>query len=81
MEQKTKVRIKWRDARLFTGTYSEEDCMEHKMCLFDSLGYLVSRDEVATVIAGELSDEGNYRNITLIPTGSIVSIKELTFAV
>ena len=58
-----------------------EDCKKHEMCRFNSLGYLISRDEITTVIAGELSDEGDYRNITLIPTGSIILIEKLVIAV
>ncbi len=71
------VMVKWHDARFFPGTYTEDVCRQHKMCLFDSLGYLVSKDNTTTVIAGEYNDEGEYRDITLIPTGSIISVKRL----
>ena len=71
------IKIKWYDARFFSGTYTEEDCRQHKMCLFDSLGYLISKDKITTIIAAECNDEGEYRDITLIPTGSIISIEKL----
>lgn len=48
------------------------------MALFESLGYLVSRDKTTTIIAGEYNDECQYRDITLIPSGSIISIRKLT---
>ena len=41
------------------------------------MGYLIAKDNITTIIAAERNDEGEYRDITLIPTGSIVSIKEL----
>ena len=69
--------IKWYDARFYTGTYMKKECKKHKMCLFESLGYVVYEDKITTCIAAERNDEGQYRDITLIPTGSIVSITKL----
>ena len=71
------VIVKWYDARFFPGTYTEEACREHNMCLFESLGYIISEDKTTTRIAGERNNEGEYRDITLIPTGSIISIEKL----
>ncbi len=73
-----KVLIRWYDARFYQGTYSGQEVLEHKMCLFESLGYLINRDKVTTRIAAEINDEGQYRDITLIPTGSIISVQELS---
>ena len=75
---KDMVLVEWHDARFYPGTYNEEDIGRHKMCLFNSLGYLISKDEVTTVLAAEFNNEKDYRDITLIPTGSIISIKKLT---
>ena len=47
------------------------------MCLFTSLGYLIEKNDTTTTIAEEYNDEGNYRNIMLIPSGSIVSIQDV----
>ncbi len=71
------VLVEWHDARFFPGTYSKEDCVTHKMCLFKSLGYMIAQDKITTCIAAEQNNEGEYRDITLIPTRSIVSIKKL----
>ena len=71
------VQIEWHDARFFPNTYSKEDCLELQTCLFTSLGYLLSQDKITTRIANEMSNEGDYRDILLIPTGSIVSIVQL----
>lgn len=71
------VLIEWHDARFFPGIYAKEDCIKHRMCLFKSLGYMISKDNITTCIAAEQDNEGEYRGITLIPTGSIVSIKKL----
>ncbi len=78
MSKSNIVMVKWHDARFFPGTYTEDVCRQHKMCLFDSLGFLVSKDDTTTIIAGEYNDEGEYRDITLIPSGSIVSIRRLS---
>lgn len=72
------VQIEWYDARFFPNTYTKEECLEHHMCLFTSLGYLLSQDDITTRIAAEKNNEDEYRDITLIPTGSIVSIVELS---
>ena len=71
------VNVEWYDARFFPGTYTEDACKQHKMCLFNSIGYLIAKNKTTTTIAAEHNDEGEYRDITLIPTGSIVSIREL----
>jgi len=79
MGKKTKmVLIEWHDAKFFPGTYDEKTVRNHKMALFNSLGYLIARDKITTILAAELNDENEYRDITLIPTGSIISIKKLT---
>ena len=71
------VNVEWHDARFFPGTYTEDACKQHKMCLFNSIGYLIAKNGTITTIAAERNDEGEYRDITLIPTGSIITIKEL----
>jgi len=74
---KEMVNIQWHDARFFSGTYTEDDCRAHKMCLFSSMGYLISKNSTTTIIAAERNDEDQYRDITLIPTGSIIKIVKL----
>ena len=71
------VRVEWHDARFFQGLYSKDACKEHKLCLFNSLGYLIKRDSTTITIAAERDDEGGYRDITLIPIGSVISIRKL----
>jgi hypothetical protein len=71
------VIVEWHDARFFSGTYDESAIKNHKMALFNSLGYLIAKDKITTVLAAEHNNEHEYRDITLIPTGSIISIKEL----
>ena len=74
---KEMVLIQWHDAKFCPGSHTEEEALKHEMALFDSLGYLVSKDELTTFLATEQDSEGKFRDITLIPTGSIVSIKKL----
>ena len=74
---KEMVLVEWTDARFFPGTYDEETIKTHKMALFSSLGYLITKDNTTTVLAAERNDENQYRDITLIPTGSITAVKKL----
>lgn len=71
------VLVTWHDARFYQGTRKQDEIEDFKMSLFESLGYLVSKDRQTTVIAAERNDEGDYRDITLIPTGTVVSIQPL----
>lgn len=75
---KEMVLVEWHDARFFPGTYDEKTIKHHKMCLFNSIGYLIKKDRTITILAAERNDEDEYRDITLIPTGSILSIKKLS---
>ncbi len=76
---KQMVLVEWHDARFFPGTYDEKTIGHHKMALFNSLGYLIKKDKTTTILAAERNNEDEYRDITLIPTGSIISIKKLSF--
>jgi len=76
-EDKEIVQIEWHDAKFFPGTYNEESIQEHRMALFKSLGYLIARDDTTTILAAEYNDQEEYRDITLIPSGSVISIKRL----
>ena len=71
------VLVKWHDGKFSPGTFTKEEISRLKMAQFESIGYLMSRDTTTTVIAAECNDEGQYRNITLIPSGSILSVQEL----
>ena len=78
MDNIEKVLVSWHDARFYSGTYKREAILDHKMALFESVGYLISEDDKTTIIASERNDEGEYRDVTLIPSGSIVSIGRLS---
>ena len=74
----SKVLVHWRDARLFPNTYSIDEASALNMAQFETLGYLISRDSTTTKLASEHNDEGQYRDVILIPTGSIISIRRLS---
>ena len=77
MADKHMVIVKWVDAKFCPGIHSEEDILEHNMSEFESLGYLISKTKLTTIIAAECNNDGEYRDVTLIPTGSIQSIQDL----
>ncbi|MBM3119667.1 MAG: hypothetical protein FJ006_09025 [Chloroflexi bacterium] len=76
MENK-KVLVKWMDARIYPGMHKLDEALSRKMDIFESLGYLVDKNDEATKIAHEITDNGEYRDILLIPSGSVISIQEL----
>ena len=71
------VLIEWHDAKFFSGTYNEKAIQEHRMALFKSVGYLIAKDDTTTIIATEQNDQEEYRDITLIPSGSVIAICKL----
>jgi len=71
------VLIEWHDAKFCPGMHTIEDATNHAMDKFESLGYLVLQDDRTTMLAFERNDSGEYRDILLIPSGSILSIKPL----
>ena len=76
-EENQIVFIKWTDARIFTGQFSKEDALSKRAQVFNSVGYLVDKNPTITKIAHEITDDGEYRDILLIPTGSIINMKVL----
>ena len=78
---KKMVMIKWVDAKFCSGIHSEQEAREHEMSVFESIGYLIDKTKLATIIAGEHDNNGEYRSILLVPTGSILSISNLELVV
>jgi len=72
------VIVEWHDARFYSGTRKRNEIDNFRMALFKSVGYLLAQNEHTTIIASECNDEEEYRDVTLIPTGSVVSVKGLT---
>jgi hypothetical protein len=73
----TKVVVKWLDAKIYPGMHKADEALERKMDAFESLGYLIERNNQATIIAHEITKEGEYQDVLLIPSGSVISIQEL----
>ena len=75
--QNKKVVIKWIDAKIYPGMHDIDSALTRKMDVFESLGYLIEKNDEATKIAHEITDTGEYRDVLLIPSGSVISIQEL----
>ncbi len=71
------VLIKWVDAKFCSGIHTEREAREHDMSIFESVGYLISKTELATIIACECNNDDEYRSLTIIPTGSIQTMNKL----
>jgi len=74
----TKVAVIWTDARIYPGMHKYDEALSRDMQIFESVGFLVSAGNSVTRIAHERVDDGSYRDILLIPAGTILSIKMLT---
>ena len=72
-----RVAVRWRVASIYPGMHSETEAVELEMEIFESIGYLLKQDDQATVIAHEVTDTGILRRILLIPSGSVIKVKEL----
>ena len=72
-----KVIVKWLDAKIYPGMHKPSEALELKMDTFESLGYLIEKNDQATIIAHEITGEGEYRDVLLIPSGSVMSLQEL----
>ncbi len=71
------VQVVWRDARFFPSTKTPQEMENLEMALFESVGYLVRQDDITTVLAAEKNNETEFRDVTLIPSGSIQEIRKL----
>ncbi len=71
------VVVKWYDACLWDRTLTLEECLNIKMPVYKTYGILLRKDETILHIASESSDNGRFRELNLIPTGSVISIKTL----
>jgi len=72
-----KVAVTWRDAKIYPGMHSKAEALGRKMETFESLGYLIRQDDRVTVIAHEVTSAGEYRDVLLIPSGSVISVEGL----
>ena len=49
-----KVVVKWHDARLYPNMHKLDEALARKMDIFDSVGYLISKDKITTKIAAKI---------------------------
>jgi len=71
------VVVEWHDAMTCYNRLTEEESLKQTMPLYKTLGFLISRDPTTTIVAYEKNDQGEYRDVALIPSGCILSIREL----
>jgi hypothetical protein len=72
-----KIMVKWQDAKIYPGMHSKTEALQREMDTFESLGYLLKQDDRATVIAHEVTNTGDIRDVLLIPNGSVIEVVEL----
>lgn len=70
------VEIKWRDAQTSHGWEHMEE-VELEVPVVTTVGFLVKEDEHAIMVASSVGDDKHTNARMLIPTGMVVSRKEL----
>ena len=72
------VLIEWYDACLLSRSMTREDCISEEMPIYKTFGILVKKDKVTVRIASEITKDGKqFREVSLIPAGSVISITRL----
>lgn len=74
------VVVEWRDARAYASSYgySIKECLEFKLSVNETAGYLLKEDDDAVYLASERRDEGErFSDLTIIPTSQVISIRRL----
>jgi len=46
---KERVLVKWHDAKFCSGALPEDEILGKKMAVFESIGYLIARDNYLTI--------------------------------
>ena len=70
-----KIEVKWRDSNIYPRQRYIKD--DFKVCFIASVGYLVSEDSKQIVIARDDMEDGDIRDVIVIPRENIVTISEL----
>lgn len=77
------VKVKWKDARTYEGTYGFSEIKDFKLAETITIGYLINEDKERIVLCGyvfpsdEFDFQSGYRYIHLIPRSNIIKIEEL----
>lgn len=61
----------WDDAHGSTSMFDEHD-VDHKPYRFTSVGFLVRSDDVGVSLAGEIGEDGRFRDHTFIPRKMVI---------
>jgi hypothetical protein len=77
MAGKPIIGVRWNDAHGSDGTLAAHE-VDHCPYVFTTVGYLVRSDEVGVSVAGELGQDGKFRDITFIPR--LMIIKEFAIS-
>ena len=71
MAKPTLACVIWDDAHGSTVSFDEIE-MEHKPYRFTSVGFLVRSNEIGVSLAGEIGEDGRYRDHEFIPRPMVV---------
>lgn len=72
MRTETVHAVIWDDAHGSTAMFDAAE-VEHKPYRFTSIGFLIRSDEVGVSLAGEVGDDGRYRDHEFVPRAMVVT--------
>ncbi len=70
-----KIEVKWRDSNIYPGQRHIED--DFKVYRINSVGYLVTEDSKQVVVTRDDLENGEIRDVIVIPRENIVEISDL----
>ena len=69
------ILVNWLDARVYGRAASIEELKkDFSLCEFNTVGFFVLNDGKKFIMASDVSPDGEYRDINVIPTSTIVSV-------
>lgn len=71
------VRVTWHDIMVFADWRPQDTVLSWIPEAMTSYGLLIRQDEEFIALASLIDQEGNVNALQLIPTGCVVSIKEI----
>jgi len=71
------ILVEWLDAAFVTKVMKKDEALKENLIEYKTFGFLISKDKTLVRLVNEINEDDNYRGLNLIPTGCIISIKEL----
>ena len=71
------VEVRWVDASSYASARTVDQCKKCSLLKMKTVGYLISEDIKVVVVSMEFCENGMYKDTTVIPRSTVISIKRL----